>query len=250
MKKIKLKKRLKIKISTKITYIIVLLIIACFFFINYINKRIMPTLMNYAISDSKKLALTIMENSVDDNIIKIISEEDIFMVSKNKDEEITDISFNPVVINKVLNETTKVVNNNLKRIEKGDISNITYINKEDYNIKKLKNGVIAELPIGIATNNSLLSNIGPKIPVKISMSGNVISNVFTKTRNYGINSLMVEVYAHIEVNETVMIPFYKKEVKVQNNIPIAIKIVQGKIPEYYNGLNKESSIFSIPIDNK
>ena len=134
MKKIKLKKRLKIKISTKITYIIVLLIITCFFFINYINKKIMPTLMNYAINDSKKLALTIMENSVDDNIIKILSEEDIFMVSKNKDEEITDISFNPVVINKVLNETTKVVNNNLKRIEKGDITKITYINKDDYNI--------------------------------------------------------------------------------------------------------------------
>ena len=201
------------------------------------------------VADAKKLALTIMENSVDEKIINILTEEDIFYVSKNNNGEVSDIDFNPVVVNKVLNETTRVVNDNLKNIEMGKVDKITYINKDDYNIKNLKNGVITELPIGIATNNSLLANIGPKIPVKLSMSGNVISNVYTKTKTYGINSIMVEVYAHIEVNEEVIIPFYSKEVKVQNNIPIAIKILQGKVPEYYSGLNKESSTFSIPIDN-
>lgn len=249
MKRLKLKKKIKIKISTKITFIIIIVIIGTSLFINYVNKKMLPSLMKYAIADTKKLALTVMENSVDENIIKILSEEEIFYISKNNDGEVSDIDFNPVVVNKVLNETTKVVNNNLKNLEKGDISNITYINKEDYNIKNLKNGVISELPIGIATNNSLLANIGPKIPVKLSMSGNVISNVYTKTKTYGINSIMVEVYAHIEVNEEVIIPFYSKEIKVQNNIPIAIKIIQGKVPEYYSGLNKESSTLSIPIDN-
>ena len=49
--------------------------------------------------------------------------------------------------------------------------------------------------MGIITNNALLSNLGPKVPVKINLVGNVISNVGTKVENYGINSIMVEVYS-------------------------------------------------------
>ena len=41
-------------------------------------------------------------------------------------------------------------------------------------------------------------------------------------------------YAHIEVTEEVIIPFNTKQIKVVNDIPIAIKIVQGKVPNYYN----------------
>lgn len=249
MKKLKLKKYKKIKISTKLTILITIVFIGTFLFMNYVNKVVLPTLMKYAEVDAKKLALTVMQNSVDDSVINILKEEEIFQISKNNDGEVSDIDFNPVVVNKVLNATTKIVSSNLKKIELGNIDNITYINTEDYDIKKLKNGVISELPIGLITNNSLLANIGPKIPVKLNMTGTVVSYMYCDTKTYGINSAIVEVYAHVEVTEQVIIPFNTKEVKIQNNIPIAIKIIQGKVPDYYNGLDKNSSVLSIPIDN-
>lgn len=248
MKKIKLKKIKKKNASNIICYIIIFIIIFTILFLNYINKILFPTLMEYAKQDAKKFALTIMEHSVDDRVLSILKEEEIFTISKNKDGEISDIDFNPIIINKVLNTTTKIVSDNLKNIEKGNIDNITYINKEDYNLKKLKSGIISELPLGLATKNALLSNIGPKIPVRLSLSGNVVSNILTNTKSYGINSAIVEIYAHVEVYEQVMIPFISKEVKIQNNVPIAIKIINGKVPEYYLG-EKNLSSFSIPIDN-
>ena len=55
---------------------------------------------------------------------------------------------------------------------------------------------------------------------------------------------------NVEVTEEVIIPFNSKEVTVWNDIPIAIKIVQGRVPDYYNdgALNKNSSSLSVPID--
>lgn len=247
--KMKLKKNKKVKVSTIISILLLLVMIGSYFFVMYVNKQILPVLMNQAEVDAKKMALTVMENSVNDDVLNVLKEEDIFIVSNNSDGEVSNIDFNPVVVNKVLNATVKVVNENLKKIENGNIDNMTYINKENYNIKKLKSGVISELPIGIVTNNALLSNIGPKIPVKLNMIGTAVGNIYTDTKSYGINSAIVEVYAHVEVTERVVIPFSSKEIKVYNNVPIAIKIVQGKVPEYYGGLNNNSSSISIPIDN-
>ena len=105
-----------------------------------------------------------------------------YNVIQNKDGEIQTIDFNPVIVNKFLSSTTSIVSNNLKKIEKGKINDISFINSEEYNIKNLKNGVISEIPMGIISNNVLLSNIGPKIPVKLNLIGNVVSSVETTVR--------------------------------------------------------------------
>lgn len=250
MKRLKLKEKKKIKIKDKITILLLFLTICVILFLYYANKMILPTLMKYAELETKKMAIAIMSNSVNDDVINILDEEDIFSITKNNDGEVSSIDFDPVVVNKVLSETSETVSDNLKNIEKGNIEDLTFINEDDYDIKKIKNGVIAELPMGIITNNALLSNLGPKIPVKINLIGNVVSNVSTKVENYGINSAIVKIYAHIEVTEEVIIPFNTKQIKVVNDIPIAIKIVQGKVPNYYNSnaLNKSSDSLSVPID--
>lgn len=205
--------------------------------------------MQFAKIDTEKMAVAIMSNSINDDILNTLSREDIFNITKNNDGEVSSVDFNPVVVNKVLLMTSSAVSNNLKNIEKGNIKNLTFLNTDDYNLKKLKNGVISEIPMGIITNNALLSNLGPKIPVKINLIGNVISNVNAKVKNYGINSAIVEIYAHVEVTEEVVIPFSTQQIKVENDIPIAIKIIQGKVPNYYNNaLEKNSSSLSIPID--
>lgn len=250
MKKLKLKAVNKMKIKDKLTILVILIIFCIILFLYYCNKMILPTLMKYAQIETKKMAVNVMSNSVTDEVLQILNKDDIFTITKNDDGEVSSVDFNPVVVNKVLSKTSNIVSNNLKNIEKGKVDSLTFLNEDDYNVKNLKNGVISELPMGIITNNALLSNIGPKIPVKINLVGNVISNVLTKVDNYGINSAIVEVYAHIEVTEEVIIPFNTKEIKVKNDIPIAIKIVQGKVPNYYNSnaLNKNSSSLSIPID--
>lgn len=248
MKKIKLRQKRKIKTSTKISTIIVFVIIFTFLFMNYCSNKILPTFMKKAIIDSKKMAILIVKNSLNDEVLSTL-EDDMYTVIKNNNGEIQTIDFNPIVVNRFLTKTTSVVSENLKNLEKGNIKDISFIDYKDY--KNLKNGVISEIPMGIITNNVFLSNLGPKIPVKINMIGNVVSNVETKVSNYGINNSIIQVIVKVEVEEEVIIPFQTKNIKIVNEIPVAIKVINGSVPEYYsNGrLDESSNILSVPIEN-
>lgn len=250
MKKIKLRSRKKMKPSTKITIIIILIIVFIYLFLNYCGKKVFPIIMQQAQIDCKKMAISIIKNSLNDDVLNTLDEDELFYIVKNNNGEVQTIDFNPVVVNKFLRETTSVVSENLKKIEKGDISNLSFLDMEDFDVKKLRNGVISEIPMGIISNNVLLSNLGPKIPVKINLVGNVVSSIETSTSNYGINNAIIEIYAKVEVTEEVIIPFRTDRIKVTNNIPIAIKVVQGTVPNYYSGgkLDSSSNILSLPIE--
>ena len=251
MKKIKLKKKKMIKTSTKISTIIAFIIISTFFFLNYCGNKVLPILMKKAIIDSKKMAILIIKNSLNDEVLSTL-EDDMYTVIQNKNGEIQTIDFNPIIVNRFLTKTTSVVSENLKNLEKGNIKDISFISSEDYDYKNLKNGIISQIPMGIITNNVLLSNLGPKVPVKINMVGNVVSNVETKVSNYGINSALLQVIVKVEVEEEVIIPFQTKNIKVINEVPVAIKVINGNVPEYYsNGrLNESFNILSLPIENE
>ena len=249
MKRVHLRSHKKMKISTKISITIILILISTCLLINYSGKKFLPVIMNKAKIDCKKMAIVTIKNSLNDDVLKIL-DDDMYNVIQNKDGEIQTIDFNPVIVNKFLSSTTSIVSNNLKKIEKGEINDISFINSEEYNIKNLKNGVISEIPMGIISNNVLLSNIGPKIPVKLNLIGNVVSSVETTVKNYGINSALIEIYAKVEVTEEVIIPFQTERIKIVNNIPVAIKIINGKVPDYYSDgkLSTSSNILSIPIE--
>ena len=86
--------------------------------------------------------------------------------------------------------------------------------------------------------------------LKINLIGNVVSSLETSVSNYGLNSALIKVYANVEVTEQIIIPFTTKDIKIVNKVPIAIKVIQGKVPEYYSDgkLNNSSNILSIPIE--
>lgn len=249
MKKIRLRSHKKIKLSTKISCIIIVLIICTYLLVDYSGKKVMPVIMNQAKIDCKKMAIVTIKNSLNDDVLSILDDE-MYNVIQNKNGEIQTIDFNPVIVNRFLSKTTSIVSDNLRKLEKGEIDDISFINSDNYDVKNLKNGVISEVPMGIITNNVLLSNLGPKIPVKINLIGNVVSSVETKVGNYGINSALIEIYANIEVTEEVIIPFQTERIKITNNIPVAIKIINGSVPDYYSDgkLNSSSNILSLPIE--
>jgi outer membrane receptor protein involved in Fe transport len=58
----------------------------------------------------------------------------------------------------------------------------------------------------------------------------------------------VKVYIQIEVNVQVVIPFATKTATVSNNIPIAMQVISGEVPKFYNnGGNVDPSI-EMPSD--
>lgn len=232
-------------IATLLLCVIITIIV-----LKIISIRVSPILMNYAELETKKLSSIVINRAVNKQLANGMNIDEMFNIIKNDNGEIATIDFNPAIVNKVLNTTTNVVLINLKAIEE---ENIDFIELPDILISndkdKLKNGIIYEIPLGTITNSGFLSNLGPKIPIKLNIIGSVESNVKTNIKEYGINNALVEIYIRISVTEQINVPFISKRVTVTSDIPVALKVIQGSVPKYYGGtLSKQSNIFSIPIE--
>lgn len=217
--------------------------------LNIINKKFNPVLLNYAELESRKISSIIINNSVSKNMTNSVDE--LFLIVKDENNEINSIDFNPIIINKILTMITNSVQINLKYIEQGKIE-LLDLNENllmDYDIEKLKKGIIYEIPSGVVLGNSFLANIGPKIPVKFDLVGDIVSYVNTKVSDYGINNALIEVNIVLKVSEQVILPFASNKIEIETSIPVALKLVQGSVPKYYsNGIDKNSNSLSIPIE--
>ncbi len=119
--------------------------------------------------------------------------------------------------------------NKVRLLEKGNYEemNLKYLIYEDR---------VYYIPYGIIYNNSILSNLGPKIPYRIYMVGNTNNDTKINIEEYGINSSKVEVVLNISVNMQVLLPFSSENFAVNKSIILDSKIIQGKVPNYYGGI--------------
>ena len=67
------------------------------------------------------------------------------------------------------------------------------------------------------------------------MIGNVTSGIKTEVKEYGINNSLITVSVEINIEVMVILPFSSDYVNVTNQVPIAIKLIQGKVPNVYGG---------------
>lgn len=239
MKRINLKKRKKHKKLNKIVIIATILLILATFLLKYINKEISPKLINYASLEIKKLSNLIITESINEEEFEKLNVDDIYKITKNNNNEILTVDINTVILNKMIKKTTENIQERLKKLEKGEV---------DENNQENKNGVVLKIPLGEIYNNFLLADLGPKIPVKLKIIGNIETKINTNVKNYGINSSLIELSLDITVKEKVILPISTNEIRVNQTFPLTIKMIEGKIPNYYsNGINK-SEILSIPIE--
>jgi len=245
MKRIHLKKKKKVNIF----FIIILLIIFTFFSIYFISERITPVISDLAEIKINKFSTTVINKAVSQVLEEKISDLDLFDTITGVDGTIEMIDFNPIAVNQILSVATTVVLNNLKLLEVGDLESvgIETLELSDEDKLNLEKGIVALIPIGSATRITLLSNLGPKIPIKLHYTGDVNSNITTKITQYGINNALIEIGLHLEISAQIILPFSTSIKTLENDVPIAIKMIQGKIPSYYNGyVNKNSDTYTLP----
>ncbi len=232
------------------TGIILILIILVGIILGFklVNKKVTPILMIAAKEESNKLATIVINDAIKKQVVDGLSFDKLFIITY-ENGEIATIDFDSVIVNKVLSTITSTIQANLKYIEQG---NVELIETSDnvlahYDKNKLKDGIIYEVPLGLIYNNPFISNLSPKIPVKIHLIGSIDSNIRTEVTNYGINNALIEVYVDVEVNLQVILPFISNETVTKTSVPLALKMVRGKIPEYYaNGTNGPT--LSVPIN--
>lgn len=240
-----LKKNKKKKNGLLITIAILISVMTMtFLFINYYSKKALPLILSYAEAETKKLTILVINKAVTKQINNMDTDE-LFDITYNKDGEITLIDFNSKKTSKILSTMTSLVELNLRAVEEGKIDMLELPDNSlsDYNMNLLEKGIIVEVPLGIITNSSLLYNIGPKIPVKLSLVGDVVTGFSSEVVEYGINNALLKLMIDIKVDTKIILPIVSDQITIDCSIPIAMKVIQGKIPSYYiDGFTTKSNI--------
>lgn len=225
---------------------IILIIIMSYITIDFVGGVLGKKLIEYAEIEVARIARYVVNYSVTTENIKELEFNNLFVITKNKNDEIQTVDFDPVIVNNVLNSITETVVKYFKAIESGNLEVINLSNNFLINtdVDKLKQGIIAEIPMGVITGNTLLSNLGPKLPVKLSIAGEIESYIGTEIKYYGINNALITVYVNITVSEQIYMPIATGRVVIEQKIPIAIKMMQGIVPDCYFGNLNSSSVVS------
>ena len=214
----KLKKYKKKTIGTYLSrelIMIILSFIVALIVINFFYKKFNTTIMPIAESKARKYLTEIVNNSTDN----IKFDNDLFSIEKNSDNEIKMINYNSYEATKLINEITHNIEKSFDEME-------SVFNGHD-------KFIVDEIPLGVIFKNPLIRNFGPKIQIRIDIVGDVLSELETEVKPYGINNALVEVRVKLNANARVILPLTTKEINVINVIPISINIVSGSIPEAY-----------------
>lgn len=154
-------------------------------------------------------------------------------------------------------------------IEKTDIDNLLYLYKNnsdeilyvDYNLKKsyavqksVKEYILSSLdenfdikfPFLVGSKNIFLNNYGPKITVRINYVNSLLTNIYTKVTNYGLNNALLEVYIKINVEGQIITPITEKKEVLSYDMLLSSKVINGRVPSFYgSSFSKESGILNI-----
>lgn len=237
------------KEKLKVLFVIVFIVfIISLILIHIIGNDLNSTISEYALSEAERFGTYMINYSIDKEFINKF-DEDILYTKKNSSDEIQLVEIDAKKANILLEEATTRIQKNLIKLENGEIKDFDLSNSlQGLEFKNIKNGVVFEIPEGVIFNNGIVSNLGPVIPIKLSFIGQVTTNIKTKLENYGINNVYMEVYIHIEVKQRVTMPLKTEDIIIDSDIPLAIKVIQGEIPNYYqNPIINDSSQFSLPI---
>lgn len=173
--------------------------------------------------DKAKSVATIICNEESTKIITNYKYDDLITIHRDNNNNITMIQSNIIPINYIISDVGEKVQ---KRIDETKSDNI-YVN------------------LGGFTGSKLLSGLGPNIPIKLSLVGNIETDLRSEFSSQGINQTIHRIYLQIDCRISILTPYKITEEKISNQVLIAENVIVGKIPEsYYNleGLNSDSAV--------
>lgn len=214
------------KLHDKYILIVIIILTVTFILIKNFSSKSEKVLLNYANKETIKIS-TVLINETLNKINSKYNYDNIIKIEKDTLGNITSIDFNETLSNSILYEFTNILLSNIDTLEEDKIRNfnLEYFNYDD---------LIYYVPIGIIYNISSLGDFGPDIPFKTSLLSSADTSINSSIKEYGINNSLIELNLNINLYVQVILPFTSDTLNINKTITLDRKIIQGKIPTYYN----------------
>lgn len=177
-----------------------------------VEKNLEPALKEIARTYVKQLATLAINDAISKKISEEMTEADhLYKIEKNNDGEIRLFSYDQAKQARIVTLVTDRANQVLLELSKEPVP----------------------LPFGQALGSNILAQLGPDIPITLVPMGAAKAEIFVRLEESGINTVAVIATLRIEADVRIVIPFSSEEAVVTTELPIAIDILPGKVPDYY-----------------
>ena len=224
--------------NKKKVYVLFCILILSFFTALYLTslagKGLEQVIINYATVETERIANVILNDVtfIDEDFL----DEDLFEISRDNEGNIELINFDTKTTNKLLKEINDNAMKRLSAIEKGNTKDLELSDSlKGTRLTFLDDGVVCDIPIGSLFHNGLIVNLTASIPIRFSFVGTVSSNIVTDVKEYGFNNALIEVGIEVTIKEKITMPHSTKSIPIKAKVNLTTQIIQGNIPNYYNG---------------
>lgn len=212
-----------------IYFLIIIIFMYCSSILNYIENRVDEVSTKSIQLLVKKDIYRVIYNNISD-MFENKNVDDFIDIVKSNDGSIISVDYK-------VSECYKVLNNYVNSIYNSLINT-------DFSDNYYQDGVYF-VSSSLLNNAVIFNNLGIKIPVRVNVANDVRINFKTKVKDYGINSVLVELYLVLDVQSWFINPFNEGGFGESYEYVVASRIVNGDIPSYYGGmLEKSSSVVS------
>lgn len=222
-----------------------------------VNNGIQPTLTSIAQARTENIATKIINASVNKQLEQKYNSEEFLDQTFDNNGNRVSAMIDAGAILEVASTATLRAQNMLKTAEEGHLPDITL--PEGVEIKREQDstvGIVYYIPLGMATGNALLSNLGPRVPVRFHIVGNVESSILQKTEPIPINNALMEIKLRLSAEINVVVPFETEPKEITTDFPLFSATLWGDVPYYYGGGNASgngndvSPMIPLPKDGK
>ena len=172
-------------------------------------------------------------NKLIHNCISVLdfNPDDLIRVKTNDEGEIISVNYDSMKLNQLLYKAVESINESLLLAQKGEVDPIT-------NQVYFDNGVVDEVPLGYFTEMVGLSDMGPKIKIRVKVI-NRVNGVYEITNEaYGINNKLLKIMIRVNVKADVFAGISQDEIIMQEEIPVIIQLINGNVPQFLPALTQ------------
>ncbi|MFJ8263329.1 sporulation protein YunB [Rummeliibacillus sp. NPDC094406] len=246
----KKRKHLFARKRSRLLPVVLISIVGCIVLLfYYINVQLMPTLMEYAEVETNKIASYVISKAINSRTTNVLESNEV-IENGGDNQGMVDTKLNAEVINRIMSETQTLVQSHLEEAEKGNLNHLPKYEEIEYDSDAMEQdgGIVFYVPIGLSTGMPLLGNLGPKIPIRFHVIGNVQVNAEKEIVEFGINNAYVQVSVRTTVNVQVIVPFASKSTTIEQKIPVAISFLKGNVPYIYSkGDSSTQPAIEVPL---
>lgn len=202
-----------------------------------IDRGIKPILMEIAKEKTNEFATRAINRAV--RFTEDYDFTDMANIVYDNDGKVSTYSVNAEALSEINRNATQRIEDFFHRLNRGEP--ILYDQEEPYEYSDgvseriLEDPTLIEIPLGQVTGNTVLANLGPKIPINLEVIGTVRTNITREQVEFGINGVWISFYLNVEADVQVIIPFTSDVTRVEAQIYIDGGALMGDVPDFYGG---------------